>query len=127
MTFVLSYRRPTLVLHKSLDKQRLIKESNLNKHLHHKNALISYSESDTTCRLHHAVPLVGLRHAAMWLHYDPHILYTFLSTTNWRIYQAWVLVWLSLVEMRISSNRRTGKQTSHNIYFCALTLQEKNN
>ena len=32
-----------------------------------------YKESDTTSRLHHAVPLVGLRHAAMWLHCDSNI------------------------------------------------------
>ena len=64
LTFVLSYRRPTLVWHKSLNKQCLIKEININKHLHYKNPLISYSESDRTRCLHHAVLL--LRHVEMY-------------------------------------------------------------
>ena len=125
MTFLLSYRRPTLVLHKSLNKQRLIKETNINKHLHNKNPLISYSESDKTRCLHYAVLLVGLRHAAMWMHYDPQILDTFYRLTTGEYIKH--RYWLRLVKMRVSSNRRTCEQTSHNIYFCALALRSKNN
>ena len=66
LTFILSYRRPTLVWHKSVNKQLLIKETNINKHLHHKEPLLPYSESDTTRRLYHTQPLIGLRHVEMW-------------------------------------------------------------
>ena len=75
LTFVLSYRRPTLVWHKLAIKQHLIKETNMNQHLHHIDLLKvtrtvvcttqpqvphveMYSQSDTTRRLHRAAPLV---------------------------------------------------------------------
>ena len=58
LTFVLSYRRLPLVWHKSVKKQCLIKETSISKHLHHKEPLVPYSESDTTRRLHHTEPLV---------------------------------------------------------------------
>ena len=50
----------------SVNKQSLIKERNINKHLHHKAPLVSYGESDTTRRLYHAAPLVALRPVEMW-------------------------------------------------------------
>ena len=55
----------TLVWHTPVNKQRLIKEPNISKHLHHKESLKQYCESDTTCRLYHTEPLVGLRHVGM--------------------------------------------------------------
>ena len=52
LRFVLSYWRPTLVWHKSVSKQRVIKETSISKYLHHK-LLVPCSESDRTCCLYH--------------------------------------------------------------------------
>ena len=60
----LSYRRSTIVWHRSLNKQRLIKETNISKHLHHKTPLIWYSKSDRTRSLYHAEP--PLRNVEMY-------------------------------------------------------------
>ena len=64
MLVVLSYRRPTIVWHKPVNKQLLLKETNISKHLRHKDPLVPYGESDTTCRLYHTEPLV--RHVEIY-------------------------------------------------------------
>ena len=47
LTFILSCRRPTLVWHKPENKQCLIKETNINKHLHHIEPLVVHVEMYT--------------------------------------------------------------------------------
>ena len=41
-----------------VNKQRLIKETRISKHLHNKDPLVPYCDSDTTRRLYHTEPLV---------------------------------------------------------------------
>ena len=103
LTFVLSYRRSTLVWHKSVNKQRLMQETNKNKHLYHKEPLVPYSESDTTRRLYHAEPLRCNVACIFWtpLYRLPTCQY--IKHRYWYDYGSWLL--------RVSSNRRTGNNT----------------
>ena len=51
-----NYWRQILVLHKSVNKQRLFKQTNTSKHLHNKEPLVPRSESDMICRLCYDTP-----------------------------------------------------------------------
>ena len=77
--FVISTSNP--ILHKSVNNKLLIKETNISKHLHHKEPLVPYSESDTTRRLHHTEPLV--RHVEIYTKSD----------TTVRLYETEALLW----------------------------------
>ena len=102
LTFVLSYRRSTLVWHKLVNKQRLINETNINKHLPHKKPLVPYSESDR--------PVVCTTQSscvAMWPAYFAHLYIDYqlanISSIGTGIVKA--------REMQVSSNKRTGNHT----------------
>ena len=83
LTFVLSYRRPTLVWLKSLNKQRLIKETNISKHLHHKEPLVSCCESDMTC-----CPYYGTLKCTRKWHDSPSVPHRAASTARWNVQES---------------------------------------